>query len=401
MQRREFIHRSTAALTAGIASSMTGCARAATNQEIEQAARKVGQLPRRKLGYSKRDVSVLVGAADWEPEVVEAGVRCGVNFWHKANEWSKVPASILKNREAHYCQVVVDRVGGNNETGRIDEQEHYRFVKDAVKETGLGYFDDMQFHFGYHRVAEIKKDRGFIRAFERLKKEGLVRHLCLSQHPYTGNPRVPGGQSPAEILTAVVEDGLFEHVQFMYSYGDDPALDRLLTLARQKGFGTVAMKTSRGMGRLTRDQAFMKTLPAGTSPHHALARWLTTATQLDAAVIRINNLRQFIDTASGAGKAMRAADRRALALVAARADREACRLCNECMSHCPRQVPIADILRFERYALDNANWGVARRLYARLDRRADACAACGSCVPHCPQALPIPEKLARTHTLLS
>ncbi len=119
MQRREFIQRSSAALAAGMGAGMNACAKPATVQEMDQAVSAVGQLPRRKLGYSKREVSVMVGAGDWAPDAVEAGVRCGVNFWHKATEWpdGAVPKSILKNREAHYCTICVDRVGGNHERG--------------------------------------------------------------------------------------------------------------------------------------------------------------------------------------------------------------------------------------------------------------------------------------------
>jgi predicted aldo/keto reductase-like oxidoreductase len=395
MHRRKFIHTSAAAVAMGL-----GVASGA--DQIEEAARKVGRLPRRKLGASGREISVLIGAGDWAPEAIEAGIRCGINFWHKTDEWTagSVPRAILKSREAHYCQVCIDRVRGNHEMGHIDEEAHYQFVKQTLGKTGLGYFDDMQFHFGYHSVAELKNNRAFIRAFERLKKEGLVKHLCLSQHPYAGNPRVPGGEGAAEILTAVAEDGVYEHAQFMYSYGEGEAMDRFLALARRKGFGTIAMKTARGAGRMSQDRAFMKDFPAGTTPHHALARWLTTRTQLDAAVIRINDLRQFVDTCSGAGKETRAADLRAIEQMRAYADREVCRLCSQCMGHCRQGVPIADILRFERYATDYGDLGRARRLYAELGRQADSCLRCRTCVPHCPQGLPIPDKLAAAHRLL-
>lgn len=401
LKRREFLQCSTAAVIAGLGGTF---ARPAPAQDsIEEAVRKVGVLPRRKLGYSGREVSILIGSDSMSPPLVEAAVRCGINFWHKSNGWAKtgVPPAILKNREAHYCQVSVDRVGGNHETGRIDEEEHYAFVKQALEETKLRYFDDMQFHFGYHNRAELKNDRGFIRAFERLKKEGLVKHLCLSQHGYAGNARVPGGESAAEILTAVVEDGLYEHAQFMYSYGEDPAVDNFLELARKKGFGTTAMKTSRGIGRMKEDAEFMSRFPAGTTPHNALARWLTTQTKIDLAVIRVQNLDQFTDTFSGAGRGLRAADARAIDLMTARADATACRLCTECQPYCPQHVPIAEILRFERYALDDGDLRKARELYAGLDRRADACLSCGTCMARCPQRLRIPEKLAAAHALLA
>jgi predicted aldo/keto reductase-like oxidoreductase len=396
MGRREFMVASAGVVAAGLGPSC-----AASIQEIEQAAAKVGPLPRRKLGGTGREITVLVGATTWASEAVEAGIRCGINYWHKAEDWgSNVPQAILKNREAHYCQVCVDRVRGNHETGAIDEEAHYQFVKQAARQTGLGYFDDMQFHFGYHNVAELKNNRAFVRAFERLKKEGLVRHLCHSQHSYSGNAKVPGGQSAVEILTAVAEDGVYEHAQFFYSYGEGEAMNQFLALARRKGFGTIAMKTMRGAGRMRDDREFMKDFPAGTTPHHALARWLTTRTQLDAAVIEINNLDQFVDTCSGAGKAMRTADDRAIEQMTAYANREVCRLCNECMSHCTEGIPVADILRYERYARDYGEGYRARRLYARLDKQADGCLACGRCLPHCPQGLPIPDKLAGAHRIL-
>jgi len=403
IKRREFLRISSASVIAGLTGRLTGKPRANSVLTIEEAARKVGKLPRRKLGYSGREVSILIGAGDFAEAPTEAGILCGMNYWHKTNRWmqSGAPDSILKDREAHYCQVTVDRVSGDHYTGRIDEEEHYAFVKEALKRTGLGYFDDMQLHYGYHNTDELKKERGFIRAFERLKKEGLVKHLCLSQHGYAGNSRVPGGQSAPEVLTAVVEDGVYEHAQFMYSYGADPKMDRFMELARKKGFGTVAMKTARGIGRMKQDQTFMDKLPAGTSLHNALVRWLTTSTKLDAAVIRVRNLDEFVETYSGAGKGLRPQDARAIAMMTAQADRTACRLCTECQPHCPQQVPIAEILRFERYAIDDHDWNKARTLYVKLPLKGDACVNCKTCIPYCPQGLRIPDKLAAAHVLLS
>jgi predicted aldo/keto reductase-like oxidoreductase len=403
IKRREFLKFSSATVVAGLTSKLSAKPWTCSDFTVEEAARKVGKLPIRKLGYSGREVSVLIGSGDLAEAPARAGVLCGMNYWHKANRWMRngTPDFILKDREAHYCQVTVDRVGSDHRTGSIDEEAHYAYVKDALKRTGLGYFDDMQFHFGYHNTDEFKKERGFVRAFERLKKEGLVRHLCLSQHGYAGDSRVPDGQSAAEVLTAVVEDGLYEHAQFMYSYGADPEMDRFIEFARKKGFGTIAMKTARGIGRMKEDQTFMDRLPAGVSPHNALVRWLTTSTKLDAAVIRVKNIEEFVETYSGAGRDLRARDAQAIAMMTAQADRTACRLCTECQLHCPQQVPIAEILRFERYAMDDHDWNKARKLYAKLSRKGDACAKCGTCVPHCPQGLKIPDKLAEAHALLS
>lgn len=403
LKRREFLARSSAAMAAGLAGHLGRRTLFAAQDATEEAAAKVGRLPRRKLGPSGREVSVLIGSGDMAAAAAEAAILCGVNYWHKANVWARggAPAAVLKDREAHYCQVTVDRIGGNHEVGRIDEESHYGFVKDVLARTGLRYFDDMQLHYGYHTRAEARTERGFVRAFERLKKEGLVRHLCLSQHGYAGNARVPGGESAAEVLSAVAEDGLHEHAQIIYSYGHDPETNAFLAAARKRDFGTIAMKTARGLGRMTRDEAFMGSLPQGTAPHHALARWLTTETDLTAAVIRVRNLEEFVETFSGAGKRLRDGDSRAIAMMTARADATACRLCTACQPHCPQRVPIAEILRFERYALDDGDRWRAGELYRGLGPRAGACVGCGTCVAHCPQGLDIPAKLAAARSLLS
>ena len=88
-------------------------------------------------------------------------------------------------------------------------------------------------------------------------------------------------------------------------------------------------------------------------------------------------------------------------MLVAAADRSTCRLCTLCQSHCPRQVPIAEIFRFERYALDDQEVRKARALYSELPLQANACDNCGACLKHCPQHLDIPDKLARTHNLLN
>lgn len=405
IKRRDFLKLSSTAVFAGLTGKLTG----KTQEEIqsaaytiEEAASQVGKLPRVKLGPSGREVSKIIGSGDLAEAPREAGIICGMNYWHKANRWARTgaPESILKNREAHFCQVTVDRIEGDHYVGRIDEDEHYAYVKEALERTGLGYFDDMQFHYGYHNVDEIKNEKGFVRAFERLKREGLVKHLCLSQHGYAGNSRVPGGQSAAEVLTTLAEEGVYEHAQFMYSYGVDPEMDKFIELARKKGFGTIAMKTARGIGRMKDDQAFMERLPEGVSPHNALVRWLTTQTQVDAVVMRVRNLNEFVDSYSGVEKKLRTQDAQALQMMTERADKTACRLCTECQPHCPQHIPIAEILRFERYAMDDHDWGKARKLYARLDRKGDACIQCRTCVSHCPLNLKIPDKIAAAHALL-
>src|SRR4051812_49092253 len=171
----------------------------------EKAA--LDKLPKRRYGRTGLEIGWIVGASDWPKELIPRAVNAGINYWHKAQRWSaeSLPPALKRlPREAYYLECVVDRVNGDHTRGRIDEEQHYQFVKSRLKEAGLGYYDVFKFHFGYHSVEEARTSPGMVRAYERLKKEGLVKHLAISQHHYPnigggkarGGPASPAGQQP-------------------------------------------------------------------------------------------------------------------------------------------------------------------------------------------------------------
>ena len=108
IERRQFLKLSSTAVLAGLAGRLSGHQPEENLSIVEEAARKVGKLPRRKLGYSQREITIIIGAGDLELLPTEAGVLCGMNYWHKANRWMKngAPGVIIKNRDAHYLSLI-------------------------------------------------------------------------------------------------------------------------------------------------------------------------------------------------------------------------------------------------------------------------------------------------------
>src|SRR4051794_40124519 len=158
-----------------------------------------GKLPKRRYGRTGLEIGWLVGASDWPKELIPRAVNAGVNYWHKAQKWTAEtlpPALKRLPREAYHLECVVDRVNGDHTRGHIDEEQHYQFVKSRLKESGVGYYDVFKFHFGYHSVEEARTSPGMVRAYERLKKEGLVKHLAISQHHY---PNIGGGRGRGDL----------------------------------------------------------------------------------------------------------------------------------------------------------------------------------------------------------
>jgi predicted aldo/keto reductase-like oxidoreductase len=362
------------------------------------------KLPKRRYGRTGLEIGWIVGASDWPKELVPRAVNAGVNYWHKAQRWnaSTLPPVLKKApRESYYLECVVDRVNGDHNRGQIDEEQHYQFVKRCVKDSGVGYYDVFKFHFGYHSVEEVKQNPGMVRAFERLKKEGLVKHLAISQHHYNSI----GGQMAWEIMNYLADNRPYEATQFFYTYGDRKEVQEWIDVAKKKDVGTIAMKTMGGVGRAANDANFKKLLADpkyhGSTPAAAIVKWLRSNDNLTAAVIATRNFDQFRENAGAAiSLAMAPQDHAALSLLSGYNKGLTCLLCAQCVSSCPEHIGIADIFRYERYARDYHDLDRARREYAALTKSGTSCVGCGDCLPVCAQEIDIPAKLKDVHRLL-
>ena len=362
------------------------------------------KLPKRRYGRTGLEIGWLVGASDWPKELVPRAVDAGVNYWHKAQTWraETFPAALKKlPRESYFLECVVDRVKGDHTRGQIDEEEHYQFVKTRLKESGVGYYDVFKFHFGYHSVEEAKTNPGMVKAFERLKKEGLVKHLAISQHHYNNIK----GDMAWDILDYLAEHQPYDATQFFYTYNDRKEVAEWIDVAKKKDIATVAMKTMGGVGRAANDEKFKKLLAdpkyQGSTPAAAMVKWLQSNPNLTAAVIATKNTDQFRENVGAAASlAMGPQDRAALTLLSGYNKGLTCLLCAQCVSSCPEHIAVADIFRYERYALDYLDLDRARREYAGLTRNGTSCVGCGDCLATCAQEINIPAKLKDVHHLL-
>ncbi len=399
LTRRDFLRVGTVGATGVGLAGLGGL-----STEALAEANDIGRLPSRRYGRTGLEISAMVGASDWSPDVIPMAVKAGVNYWHKAQKWTKetFPAAIKSQpRESYYLEITVDRVGGDNRTGHIDEEQHYQFVKQAVARSGAGYYDVFKFHYGYHSVQEAKTNPGMVRAYERLKKEGLVKHLAISQHHYNNM----GGNLAFEILNYLMENSPYEAAQFFYTYGDRKETQDLIALAKQKDFGTIAMKTMGGVGRAAGDKKFQSLLAepkfAGSTPAAAMVKWLMANPNLTAAVVATKSFDQLLENIGAAKQPRLAAnDRHALDLLAGYNKGLTCLLCADCVTSCPEHIGIADIFRYERYALDYHELDRARAEYKTLTKNGTACIACGDCLPDCKADINILSKLKQVHDLL-
>ena len=352
LSRRDFIRIGAAgsAALAGLG-ALGGNALAETTSQTK--------LPTRRYGRTGLDISALIGASDWNKDVIPFAVQSGVNYWHKAQRWNAqtMPEAIKSQpRESYYLECVVDRVDGDNAHGRIDEEQHYQFVKDCVQKSGAGYYDVFKFHYGYHSIEEAKTNPGMVKAYERLKKEGLVKHLVLSQHHY--KDKDIGGDMAYDIVPYLMDNLPYEAAQFFYTYGDKKEIGEVIEMGKKKIFGTIAMKINGAAWAApppipkSKPCSPIRKFP-GSTPGAAMVKWLMSNPNLTAAVIAIKNFDEWQENYTAALQAtMKPADKAALTMLSAYNKGLTCLLCADCVSHCSEHIAIADILRYERYAYD-------------------------------------------------
>ena len=301
LSRREFV-RTLAAATGGsgmIGAALAGCRLTGSQrtEASEAVGDKLGKLPKRRLGTRMGDMHVtpVVMSYDWSRDLYAPALAAGVNFVHKAGYWTSMPEE-FKNlpRESYYTDITVDSTPNHPDA----EEAAYRQVTESLQRNGLRYYDIMRCHYGWKSVQEMKQKRGTHRAFERLKKEGKVRYLGVSQHPFVPYP---------EIIAAEIEEGLVDSMQVWYSYGYPAEVQQIYEMAHKAGIGMTAMKLcAHGWQRMSRDTARQAELKAPGMVGRALIRHVLTVQGsdskpiFDCCVSQLRNFEQFEENVGAA-----------------------------------------------------------------------------------------------------
>lgn len=244
----------------------------------------------------------------------------------------------------------------------------------------------------------------------RAKEQGKIRFAGISGH----------GTRLTECLDYVIERDLVDVVLVAYAYAQDPdffdrvksklpdfdqiaprpELPGILSRAREKGIGVMAMKTLYG-ARLNDMRPYEG---EGVTFAQAALRWTLSGRHVDGLVVTMRNV-GMIDEYLGAS-GWRQVGPRDVSLLHRYEEMNGtsqCRYgCGECAGSCPYGVAISEVLRTRMYAMDYGDGDEANREYASLENDAAACATCGGapCAHACPHGIPIPKLTGETHRLL-
>ena len=270
-----------------------------------------------------------------------------------------------------------------------------RFFDESLARCGVAYFDVFMLHWlnrTNYTLAEKYREFDFL---QELKASGEAKAIGFSYHD--------SAELLDEILCAHPEVD-YVLLQINYLDWESPAIQsrlcyetavrhnkKVIVMEPVKG-GTLASVPEEAQTVLNRID------PNLSAAQHALrfAQSLPAVEIVLSGMNRMEQVRENLQPFSPLSTEEAAWMQQAAAIIAG-ATKVPCTGCGYCQSHCPKNIPIADIFRlYNAYARHPGDDWKITPIYDSLCMQsgsASDCIGCHSCEKNCPQKLPIPEYL--------
>lgn len=239
-------------------------------------------------------------------------------------------------------------------------------LHESLSELQTDYIDLYQFH----NPAFCPKPgdgSGLYEAMLEAKRQGLIRHIGITNH------RLP-------VAAEAVESGLFETLQFPFSYLATDEEIELAESCRARNMGFIAMKGLSG-GLLTNSAAAYAFLARYS---HVLPIWgIQRETELDEFLSYAANP----PVLEGELAAVIARDKKELGS-------EFCRGCGYCLP-CPAGIDIPTCARMSLMIRRAPTSVYLNEEWQGKMKMIETCIRCNHCANHCPYGLNTPELLSK------
>ncbi|MBR6959534.1 MAG: aldo/keto reductase, partial [Clostridiales bacterium] len=256
-----------------------------------------------------------------------------------------------------------DKVFISSKTMALTKEKFWEDLDTSLRLLKTDYIDIYQLHCAAECYGEGSE---LYEAMTEAKKAGKIRHIGITAHKIG-------------VAEDIVKSGLYETLQFPFSYLASERDIKLVEDCTKAGMGFIAMKGLSG-GLLTDSKACM----AFMSEHDALPIWgVQRETELDEwlgffdkDISMTDEIRAFIDN-----------DRKQLL-------GEFCRGCGYCMP-CTVDITINQCARMSQMIrrAPSGNWLTDH--WKEEMMKIDNCVECGICKTRCPYELDIPSLLKK------
>jgi len=344
--------------------------------------------PLGKTGLKISDVSC--GAISFfEPTVLRYAYDLGVNYFDTAESYmggqsEKLLGEALKEVRD---KVIITTKHPYSSRQKITRDSVIGRVEESLKRLQTDYVDFALIHQANDLA--ILQNEELLSAYARLKKEGKVRFTGFSTH----NPKLT--------LKQALGNDFVQQVLVIYNHLEGKEIEPLIRDLRSRGTAVVAMKIFAG-GK----QGSLKSLVSQKLSYpQAAIRWVMSNPDIDTCIPTMSSYSHVEEYVAASGQPLEREDLEVIAAYRRSAGNKYCRVsCSECLSACPGNVAVNDVLRYKMYFEDYGIEKEAMRFYAGMEeeRKPLACASCsGPCERACPYGLKVRESLIQAHRLLS
>ena len=316
-----------------------------------------------RLGRTGWEVSdTVLGAGrlhgDEAWKIVRNALDRGVNYIDTAPDYSAAGSELVVGRAMRdfprdqvflatkFCTPIGHLPAGTS------VERYKEVVHDSLRRLGTDYVDLVHIHSCDE--TDRLMDENVHEAFDQLKAEGKARFLGVSTH----TPRL------VEVANTAIDSARFDVIMLAYHHGIWPELNGIIDRAHdEQDMGVVAMKTLKGAKHRN-----LENFHDANSYAQAALKWVHANPKVSCAVISFFEMQHIDEYLYASGKMLKDQDVAILenydrAIVGSYCAPH----CGVCLSSCPEEVPIHDVLRHRMYFEDYRSEKEAMSLYAKLE----------------------------------
>ncbi len=262
-----------------------------------------------------------------------------------------------------------DKVFIATKSGAVTGDKLKEDLETSLRELRTDYIDIYQLHMA-ERVYAPGDGTGVYEALLEAREAGKIRHIGVTAHKIG-------------VAFDLVESGLYETMQFPFSYISDERELELAALCAEKNMGFISMKGLAG-GLITRSEvamAFLENHPNvlpiwGIQKESELEEWLS---YMDETPVLTDEMRSYIE-----------AEKKALA-------GNFCRGCGYCVPTCPMGITINNCARMSLMLRRAPSKAWLNDHWQEEMKKIETCIECGQCTAHCPYELDTPNLLKKNY----
>ena len=357
------------------------------------------------LGFGAMRLPVLEGKDDQIDEqaafdMVDYAMAHGINYYDTAFGYHGGNSELVMGRalaryprESFYLATKFPGYDLSN-MGKVRE-----IFEKQLEKCRVDYFD----FYLFHNVCELNIEQyldneknGIFDDLVEQKRNGRIRHLGFSAH---GSYQVM-----ERFLKAYGSEMKFCQIQLNYLDWKFQNADKKVELLSRYNLPVWVMEPLRG-GRLVHlseeNEAKLKALRPEVPAHAWAFRFLQSLPEVAVVLSGMSNMEQLQDNIAIFDREEPLSDRERQVLDAVADEMLShnllpCTTCHYCVSHCPQQLDIPDLL--EMYNEFNFTGGsfIALMKLASMsqDKRPESCVGCQSCEAVCPQQIRISQAMA-------